>query len=203
MTTTLIGRIIRLQMQRRSLKAGEGRAAYYDPAPILSVDAFSVTTEGVVVDGPDGMLLDVHHAQHPLSKNRALSNSVSIGFTSHYERMRDRFGAHITEGVAGENILVESERMFDLTDLNGGLVIEGDDGRRIPLESLSVAHPCTEFSRFALADRLAEPRAVAGALRFLDDGMRGFYAVVPSDEPLRVRVGDRICRAREWREGID
>jgi hypothetical protein len=187
-----IGRIARLQVQTASLKVGTGRERYYDPAPLRSVDVFRVSGAGVSLDGPAGPLLDIHHAHHPLSKNRDTTNGVSVGFTSHYQHMRSRFGDHLPDGIAGENILVESGRQWDLADLAGGLVIVGADGREVMLVDISVAHPCVEFSRFAQNDRAAAPQVVSDVLRFLDNGVRGFYARVPSDEPLRVAVGDRL-----------
>lgn len=192
MTAVEIGRIVRLQVQQSSLKAGEVRARYYDPTPIVSVPSFEATAEGVTIDGPIGPILDVHHAHHPMTKNRTLTNSISIGFMSHYKRMRERFDAHLTDGIAGENILVETDRAFDLADVEHGFVIEGADGRRVSLVSISVAHPCVEFSRFALADGQAAPFVVSEALKFLDNGLRGFYALVDSETPSRVEVGDRV-----------
>lgn len=193
MTPVHVGRIVRLQLQLSSLKEGGGRLKHYDPAPILPVDNFLAAAEGVSLNGADGPRLDVHHARHPMSKNRALTNSLSIGFTSHYRQMRERFGAHLIDGIAGENILIETDRQFDLAALEGGLVIERADGSHVRLGSVSVAHPCVEFSRFALGDPVAAPLVVSEALRFLDDGMRGFYAVVQSDEPQPMAVGDRVC----------
>lgn len=192
MSAVEIGRVVRLQIQRNSLKAGERPAQYYDPAPIQPVESFLVTANGVTIDDPDGEVLDVHHALHPQTKNRTLTNSVSIGFTSHYARMRARFGLHLHNGIAGENILVETSRDFDLAGVEHGFVIEGTDGRRVPLGMVSIAHPCVEFSRFALDDRQADPRVVSDVLRFLDNGVRGFYALVDSETPLRVEVGDRV-----------
>lgn len=192
MTFILAGRIIRLQVQTSSLKARDGQLQYFDPEPILVVDVLDVTRDGVAFRHLDGIGLDIHHARHPLTKNRGLVNSVSIGFTSHYSRMRERFGPHLSDGIAGENILVESDRLFSVDDIADGLVIVRDGTVIAALESVSVAHPCVEFSRFALQDRKADPMLVSDALRFLDGGMRGFYAVVPSDAPVRVAVGDAV-----------
>jgi hypothetical protein len=35
-------------------------------------------------------------------------NTISIGFTSHYAQMRARFGEHMQDGIAGENINIDS-----------------------------------------------------------------------------------------------
>lgn len=187
-----IGRIIRLQVQVSSMKAGPPKARFYDPTPINEVAWLDLNHDGVtaVIDGE--RIVDVHNATHPASKNRARTNGLSVGFTSHYERMRERFAGHIIDGIAGENILVETDEPISLDEISDGLIIEGAGGRAIELSQVSVAHPCVEFSRFALNDLSAPPSAVSEALRFLEHGLRGYYALVTLDLPLRVQPGDRV-----------
>lgn len=188
-----LGRIVRLQIQRGSLKLGPrgDRDRYYDPAPLLPLDALYIAPDGAAAD-PAGATLDVHNARHPDSKNAAGKNDVSFGFTGHYAAMRARYGAHLTDGIAGENILVACDGPLTLADLAGGLLILGADGRRLELGNVLVAHPCVEFSRFALADPQAPATLVSETLKFLDAGLRGFYAGAESEEPARVEVGDRV-----------
>jgi hypothetical protein len=94
----LIGKIVRLQVQRPSLKVGEPSRRRYDPAPIRSVARLDLSPGGVVGwDDAGERLLAVHHGDHPLSKNRHGDNGVSIGFRSHYDAMRERFGDHVRE----------------------------------------------------------------------------------------------------------
>jgi hypothetical protein len=187
-----LGRIVRLQVQTSSLKAGPPKGRYYDPTPIREVDWLELTSDGAVAIIDGERVIDVHNASHPDTKNRDGINPLSIGFTSHYDRMRERFDVHLVNGIAGENILVETSQSVEFNQARAGFVIEGDDGRRIDLGTVSIAHPCVEFSRFALNDRAAAPLIVSGALGFLDNGLRGFYASVASSEPLRVQPGDRV-----------
>jgi hypothetical protein len=187
-----LGRICRLQVQTSSLKAGPPKGRYYDPSPLRQVDQLELTTDGAVTTIDGERIVDVHNASHPETKNRHGINPLSIGFTSHYDRMRERFDLHLVNGIAGENMLVEASSPVGFDQARGGFVIEGDDGRRIELGSVSIAHPCVEFSRFALDDRAAAPLVVSGALGFLDNGVRGFYVSVAASEPLRVEVGDRV-----------
>jgi hypothetical protein len=187
-----LGRICRLQIQTSSLKAGPPKGRYYDPAPLRQVDRLELTTDGAVTTIDGERIIDVHNSTHPETKNRHGINPLSIGFTSHYNRMRERFDQHLVNGIAGENILVETNDPVGFERARGGFVIEGDDGRRIELGSVSIAHPCVEFSRFALNDRAAAPLVVSAALGFLDNGVRGFYVSVASSEPLRIDVGDRV-----------
>ena len=73
------------------------------------------------------------------------------------------------------------------------MAVEGTDGRRLELRPVIVAAPCVEFSRYALKfpDGARPDATVTEALRFLDAGMRGFYAAYVG-EPAVVEVGARV-----------
>ena len=188
-----IGTVIRLQVQRSSLKAGERPRRWYDPAPIRSVPRLTLDADGVTGWADDETVVpDVHNATHPASKNRG-DNDVSVGFTSHYSAMRERFGDHLTDGIAGENILVIADRIVTEADVARGIAIEAADDTVIHLEEAIAAEPCAEFSRFALRYTLDTPsdRTVAEALNFLRRGTRGFYATYRG-APAIIRVGARV-----------
>jgi hypothetical protein len=195
MTMNEIGIIKLIQVQRSSLKAGERPYRYYDPAPLLTVEGLRLSPDGVVGVAADGEgVIDVHNAGHPASKNQRGLNGISVGFTSHYQAMRERFGSHLTDGCAGENILVEADRTFSLGDLGDQLAIETAGGAIVYLASLLVAAPCVEFSQFAAGqgERLP-PEALKATLQFLDAGTRGFYARPVGDSANAVvRAGDRV-----------
>ena len=189
----LIGAIVRLQVQESSLKVGD-KPRRYDPSPIRSVPALRVSPAGVVGLVENGeSILDVHHHDHPTSKNRGGENGISLGFTGHYREMRLRFGQHLADGIAGENILIEADRQFVVDELATGVVVEGNDGRRLELRPVIVAAPCVEFSRYALKfpDDARPDATVTDALRFLDAGMRGFYATY-TGEPAVVEIRARV-----------
>ncbi|MHB8648414.1 MAG: hypothetical protein ACYDAR_21750 [Thermomicrobiales bacterium] len=190
----LIGRIVRLQVQASSLKVGERLRRWYDPAPIRAVPTLTLDESGVVGRTESGeTILDVHNATHPATKNRAGSNGISVGFTSHYGVMRARFGDHLADGIAGENILVATERMFTAADCAAGIRVETSDGATIDLEQIIVAEPCVEFSRFALRYPHDPPsnQAVTDALNFLREGTRGFYATYRG-VPATIAVGASV-----------
>jgi hypothetical protein len=192
----LIGTIVRLQIQESSLKVGD-KPRRYDPAPIQPVPALSVSSAGVVGLAENGeTILDVHHRDHPASKNRRGENGISLGFTGHYREMRQRFGQHLADGIAGENILIEADRQFQVEELAAGVVVEGGPDRQLELRPVIVAAPCVEFSRYALkfSDDARPDATVTEALRFLDAGMRGFYATY-AGEPAVVAVGARVFLA--------
>ncbi|HEV8398772.1 MAG TPA: hypothetical protein VGQ18_02915 [Gemmatimonadales bacterium] len=175
-----IGTITRLQIQRSSLKTGEKPNRVYDPTPLLSVPRLAVTPDGVLGASADGgWVVDVHHRAHPSTKNEDGLHGVSVGFTSHYAAMRDRFGDRIVVGCAGENIIVTADQVFTYADLAGGVAIVSADGaetERVRLKVLQVAHPCRPFTGWASGGRV-EADVLKAHLQFLDGGTRGFYCV--------------------------
>jgi hypothetical protein len=189
----LIGTVARLQIQVSSLKIGVSPRRY-DPSPLHAVSTMEITPAGVVALDEDGTrTIDVHNQDHPASKNVRGINGVSLGFTSHYAAMCERFGSHLTDGIAGENILIETDRSFAEPDLADGLIIAGGNGQRVTLAQIVVAAPCVEFTRFALRfpDDARPDKSVTDCLQFLHNGRRGFYATY-SGAPQTIRRGDRV-----------
>jgi len=191
-----IGTIVRLQIQRSPLKVGQKPHRVYDTSPLLSVSSLRVSPDGVIALLPDNQTaIDVHHAHHPHSQN-AGPNGVSIGFTPNYAGMRERFGDHMTDGCAGENILIETGESLEWSDVERGVMIRcSAAGADLWLGDILVAQPCVEFSRYTLRMPEVEKGSleIRQALQFLEHGTRGFYAT-PSNhgEPLVVSIGDRV-----------
>src|SRR6266536_499123 len=184
-----LGRIVRLQIQRSSLKVGEKPNRWFDPAPLLPVDELTLTPSGAIARLPDGgQLLDIHHASHPVTRNNG-TNDISVGFTGHYAAMRARFGLHLPDGIAGENILIESSAIVRPSDLGADLAIRpAAGGELIWLRGVRVMPPCVEFSTYA--GRSSEPEALKSALQFLGDGLRGFCGRLPAGAAATIAVGD-------------
>lgn len=180
----LIGRVIRLQVQRSRLKPGPATTRIYDPAPLHEVAVLEIGPRGVVGDG----ILDVHHADHPDSRNVKLVNGISVMTASRYAALRSTYGDHLVDGIAGESLLLDTEH---LDDLSGHFVLE-TDGEPIELESMP-APPCVEFSRFVLgrgaSDVSAEVLATKDAL---ENGARGYY--LRTSGTGTVRCGARLLR---------
>jgi len=194
----LIGPIVRLQVQVASLKVGKLRWRHYDPEGLRCVPSLEINDGGVQGwTAGEEPLADVHHRDHPASKNRGGENGISVGFTSRYDAMRRRFGDHLTDGIAGENILVATDTLLTEADLAAGLVIATADGREIHLKDAFPAAPCVEFSRYALRfpEDARPDETVTEALRFLSDGMRGFYASYHGPAE-RIALGDRVFLSR-------
>jgi hypothetical protein len=189
----LIGRIVRMQVQESSLKVGERPRRWYEPGPIRAVPMLTLDARGVTGRESDGTAVpDVHNATHPASKHRG-ENGISVGFTSHYAAMRARFGDHLADGIAGENILVATDRVFAEAEFAAGIHIETVDGALARLEEVISAEPCVEFSRYALCYPLDAPsdRTVTDALNFLREGTRGFYATCRG-VPTTIAVGASV-----------
>lgn len=189
-----IGQIQQVQIQRTGLKRGERLARYYDPSPLLVTDQLLLTPDGVIgVTETGEQIVDVHHVAHPTSGNAGV-NGVSVGFTSHYRAMQERFGAHVTDGCAGENILVETAEEFELAALGRRIAIRSQEsGALAYLEDLVVAAPCVEFSQFVLQEATPVPaQTLRETLIFLDHGRRGFYATFTGEAPFAVRAGDLV-----------
>jgi hypothetical protein len=193
----MLGPIVRLQVQTTSLKCGERPHRYYDPAGIRALRAIRIDDGGVTgIDDETGEEIgDVHHRDHPESKFRG-ENGLSFGFSSHYGVMRGEFGDHLRDGIAGENILIDTDRTIPHDQVEHGIVI-ASAGAMIPLDAVQVAAPCAEFSKFSLGyarDRKADI-AVTNAITFLHQGVRGYYATLGDvPEPVTIRVGDLVYR---------
>lgn len=190
----LIGRIKCVQIQRSSLKLGEKPDRRYDPTPLLVVDGLELSPEGVVgLNADGGRLIDVHNALHPQTKFGGGTGPISMGFTAHYRAMRERFGAHLTDGIAGENILVEVAQPIKLNDMGKQITIINPATReQAILDVWSVAAPCEPFSQFAAREKISG-EALKSALQFLHEGMRGFYlATAPNQGILTVQAGDEV-----------
>lgn len=187
-----IGNVTRLQIQRGSLKSGEKPTRVYDPTPLLSVPVLHVSPDGALGGVPGGMwAVDVHHRTHPITQNEDGLHGISLGFTAHYDAMREHFGDGLALGCAGENIIVTSERRFSYDDLKDGVAILAPDGQeRVRLRVLQVAHPCRPFTGWALGKQV-EPEELKRHLQFLDNGMRGFYCV--GEGAGTVSLGDSVA----------
>lgn len=187
-----LGPLIRLQIQRASLKTGARPERTYDPAPLVAVPRLAVGPDGVLGAGPeDAWIVDVHHRAHPATKNEDGLHGVSVGFTAHYDAMRARFGERLTIGCAGENLIAEAGERLQLADVAGGLAVLAPDGsERVRLRVLEVARPCRPFTGWALGGRTVEAEVLKQSLQFLDEGMRGFYCV--GEGTGIVEVGDLL-----------
>lgn len=174
-------RIVGLQIQTRPLKPGRAPYREYRPEALQPVDRLLVSPRGNHGEWTDAsgdhVAIDVHHQDHPQSRDRKGKGGISVLGTGDYVRLRERYGPHLVDGVAGESVLVDAP-----AGLAGGGFPEdfsirtasGDISFRIG----RVADPCVEFSRFCLGEPPLPDvsDAVQKAMVDLDNGHRGYRA---------------------------
>ena len=191
-----IGSIKQVQVQCSRLKLGQKPHEYYDPTPLLVVSRLHLTPRGVIGITSEGeQIIDIHNASHSDTRQEDDgSNGISLGFSCHYEAMRAKFGTHLVDGIAGENILVETEQTQTQADLGPALAIRiAATGQFVYLKDIVVAAPCVPFSRFAAEkDTRLSNAGLKEALQFLNDGCRGFYATLGSAESAFIQAGDVV-----------
>jgi hypothetical protein len=189
-----LGVIKLVQLQPNGLIIKRPTGYLYDESRRVEVDQLLITPKGIEATTPEGeKLLDIHHLDHP-GKEYDDDDLVCIGFTAHYDKMRERFGRHMVYGSAGENIIIEHPDEIWLDDLGGQVAFENQDtGELLVLKDVQVAEPCEEFSHF-VAQR-QEERLSAGELKeilqFLGEGRRGYLMVLKEGQGV-VRPGDKV-----------
>ncbi len=191
-----IGIVQGVQVQRGHMKTGEGQQRVYHPAPLLHVDRLLLTEDGILgITEDETVLVDVHHIAHPKSRFRG-DNKISFGFLQEYDKLRQRFGEHMRDGVGGENILIEAvDPLPRLTPYQRYFIRHQADGNLIELTNVIPAPPCREFSIFC-AQREINGTALKDTLQFLSDGTRGYYAeLVKTDCQCFVQAGDELLLA--------
>jgi hypothetical protein len=191
-----LGTVKLVQIQPSGLIVATPSGDYYDASRRVEVDRLWITPLGIEATLPDGKhVLDIHHINHP---DKAYGNKdlISMGFTSHYEAMRERFGGHMLDGIAGENIIIEYDREIWMDDLGKQVAIENPDtGHQVLLDLIKYAKPCHEFSHFATKSQHEKLPAdiLKSTLQFLNNGRRGFLFVLSDgQESAMVQKGDRV-----------
>lgn len=187
-----LGPIVLLQIQRSPLKVGEKPNRVYDPQALRAVPALTLTAEGALYRAGAETVFDVHHRQHPESRQADTGeNAISVGFTSHYVGIRQHFDHPAPLGCGGENILVDLDYEVRLDQIVRGLVIRRADGLLVSLTDLKVAAPCRPFAGY-LFGRTVSAEALKAGVAFLDQGRRGFYARLGQAAAATVEVGDHV-----------
>ena len=171
----------------------------HDPSPLLAVQRVLLTSMGAIGVTTEGdEVMDVHHPNHPASRNRGGVNAVSFTFSRHYEQIRERFGEHAADGCAGENVLIKSHHCFSLEDLGSPLAVRNaETGDLGYLANLMTAPACIEFSHYLL-NGSGRPSTddIKTNLQFLGNGRRGFYATPEvHGDTFTVSIGDTVYRS--------
>lgn len=182
--------VVGLQVQREPLKAGRAPHREYRPEPITGVTELRVEPKGAHGVRADGeVIVDVHHQDHPRTRNPKGRGGLTFLGTEDYAALRRRYGPHLVDGIAGESILVQG-KIFG-QQVPETVLIRTEAGE-LTLEQVRVADPCVEFTRFCLGRAPDTPvdDAVRQGLVDLDNGARG-YRCVPAG-PGTIRLGDEL-----------
>ena len=196
-----LGKVKLVQVQPRGLIIETPTGDFYDVSRRVEVEKLIITSLGIEATTASGEhVLDIHHINHP-DKKYDDDDLVSIGFTSHYEAMRERFGEHMVDGAAGENIIIEFDQEVWVDDLGKRIAIENSEtGQKTALDVLSFAAPCDEFSHFVTKSQHERLPAsgLKETLQFLNNGRRGFLLVLSEgQETGTVQAGDKVFSIRE------
>lgn len=187
-----IGVIKFVQIQQDSLKEPlDDGTRRYNPTPLLRVKRIQLTDDGVIgLTDSDDKIIDVHNTRHPNSRYRG-DNPISIGFTSHYDKMRQELNNQLKDGIAGESIIVETSTVYTPERIGGRLAIQlQNSDTYVYLNEVIPIPPCEPFSRFA-QNRDLTPQETKSTLQFLSNGTRGFYGKLEdvSTKPI-IQAGD-------------
>lgn len=184
--------IVRLQVQREPLKQGNAPLRWYEPSAVLAVSSIEVGPSGVHGIADDGeRIIDVHHRGHPRTRDAKGNAGVTIMGTGDYRALRARYGDHVTNGIAGETILVDAPDGLAGGGLPPTLTVQTGTGNLV-LHQVRVAGPCVEFSRFCLrrphTDKVDQQ--LREAMVHLDGGARGYRSVAGGEAVIR--LGDTV-----------
>lgn len=191
-----LGIVKLVQVQPSGLIIETPSGDFYDESRRVEVEKLIITALGIEAKASSGEhVLDIHHMNHP---DKAYGNDdlVSIGFTSHYEAMRKRFGEHIKDGTAGENIIIEYDQEVWIEDIGQKIAIESaSTDNKALFDVVRFAAPCEEFSHFVATSQHEKLPAteLKDTLQFLNNGRRGFLLVLSAgQEAATVKSGDRV-----------
>ncbi|MEP6561710.1 MAG: hypothetical protein ABJD68_11655 [Nakamurella sp.] len=185
-------RIVRLQVQNGPVKIGRAPLRSYEPAviiPVASINAGPRGVQGVTSDGE--LILDVHHQDHPQSRDRRGRAGILFIGTGDYDSLRGRYGDHLVDGIAGETILLDAPDGLAGKALPTTVVVSTTAGP-VELRAVRAADPCVEFSRFCLLQDVSPEvdDAVRKTLIELDGGARGYRSVASAEGSIS--VGDVV-----------
>ncbi|CAN5908382.1 hypothetical protein BH23ACT10_BH23ACT10_28790 [soil metagenome] len=192
-----MGTVGRLQVQREPLKQGLAAQRAYDPAHLVEVSSVRVDRSGAIGVHPQRPnVVDVHNTRHPQTRDSDGDRGVSLMSDADYRWLRDRYGEHLTDGIAGETITLFNGPALRGRDLGRGVLI-ATDGGMVTLTDVRVAAPCVEFVRYVLRRRPGTPvdETVRATLQELDHGARGYVAVAATD--ATISIGDHVFLATE------
>jgi hypothetical protein len=162
----------------------------YDTSMLVQVDTLRLVPDGVLGHSDGTWIVDRHHRDHPAAKRWHAEDTLSFGFTSHYNHMSTLF-RQAQLGIAGENVIVGTDQMIKLEDISGGVRLEANGGT-IDMSKPEVLEPCVEFTRFMTSRPTASAREIKPDREKLRNGVRGYAVGIPGPDPVHIGLGDMI-----------
>lgn len=181
-----VGQVVKLQVQRDRLR----RDNAYRLHNLAEVSVLRLTPDGPIGFDGSSWVVDRHHRAHPASALYDPARALSIGFTSHYEYIWRRFDP-IPLGSAGENLIVDADRLVSLNDLRGGIRIETSDNAA-SIATAAVAEPCVPFTRLVTGRPDARAAEIVEEKNQLRRGIRGFVMTLDGIDNFDVSPGARV-----------
>ena len=104
-------KLVQLQTTGLIIASDETPTGYfYDDSRLVEVDRLTITPLGIEATTRTGEhVLDIHHIKHP-DKAYDEDDLICLGFTSHYEAMRNRFGEHMVDALPKKISLSNTRR---------------------------------------------------------------------------------------------
>lgn len=181
-----VGEIKLVQTQLYAM-TGQGQ---YDTHALVKADRLRLTPDGVFGLSNDAWVVDRHHRHHPDAKHWHTTDTLSFGFTSHYDHMWSVF-RKTPLGRAGENVIVDAPEMLTIHDLAGGLLIETEHGA-IGFSLPEILEPCVQFTRFMTDRKDADATELKPWRDKLRNGVRGYVVGIDGPDPVEISPGDRL-----------
>ena len=181
-----IGQVAKLQVHRNPLRKGN----VYSLNHLVEVSALRLTPDGAIGFDGSSWVVDCHHRAHPSAVPYKPQRVLSIGFSSHYEYIWRRFEP-IPFGAGGENLIVETDRLIRLEDVEQGIRIESSSGAA-SIGAAAVAQPCVAFTRLVTGRPDAGATDIVDERNCLREGIRGFVMALDGIDNFDVAPGDRL-----------
>jgi hypothetical protein len=174
-----IGKIVAIQIQTQ-----------VDAESLISVPKAFLAPNGVTGVQENGEeIQDIRHSEHPETIATNESKPLHMTFTNRYAEIREQFGEHVTDGMAGEHIIVQVNYPFDKHGMGNSLVLHNQqNGKMVRLVETQKLEATLELANFIKKDTIPEAMSEA-AVEFLAE-KRGYSAQPQIDEAVEVNIGD-------------
>lgn len=182
----VIGQVVKLQVQRDRLRRGNT----YRLRHLSEVSALRLTPDGPIGFDGESWVIDCHHRAHPSAVPYKPDRVLSIGFSSHYEYMWRMFEP-IPFGAAGENVVVQTDRLIRLEHVERGIRIESATDTAT-IRTAAVAEPCVAFTRLVTGRPDARAADIVEERNCLREGVRGFVMALDGIDNFDVSPGDLV-----------